>query len=103
MYAIRSYYAERVSRYLRIILLLAVCLSSPGLMAQTALFLHHSTGQGVWNGGDGQSVPTLLAEYNSAQGTTYAITERSYPSDVYPWENYPYDYWNLWLNSYNFV
>ncbi len=90
---------ERVSRYLRTILLLAVCLSSPGLMAQTALFLHHSTGLGVWNGGDGQSVPTLLAEYNSAQETTYAITERSYPSDVYPWENYPYDYWNLWLNG----
>jgi len=67
--------------------------------SQNAIFLHHSTGEGVWNGGNGSSVPELLSAYNSTNGTTYEITERAYPSGAYPWENYPYDYWNLWLNE----
>ena len=58
------------------------------------LFLHHSTGGIVWNAG----VPDWFAAYNTAHGTAYTITERAFPSgDPYPWNNYPYDYWNIWV------
>lgn len=58
------------------------------------IFLHHSTGEVIWNGG----VPEWIASYNKAHGTKYAIEERAFPSgDPYPWENYPYDYWNIWV------
>jgi hypothetical protein len=58
------------------------------------IFLHHSTGEVIWNGG----VPDWFAAYNSAHGTRYSIEERAFPSgDPYPWNNYPYDYWNIWV------
>lgn len=60
------------------------------------LFLHHSTGGGVWWGGD---VPGWFSNYNTVHATSYDIAERSYPDSPYPWENYPYDYWNLWVNG----
>ena len=59
------------------------------------LYLHHSTGGVIWEGG----VADAVAAYNAANGTAYAITERAFPSgDPYPWENYPYDYWNIWVS-----
>ena len=59
------------------------------------VFLHHSTGGKVWEGG----VPEALAAYNAAHGTRYQIVPLVYPdtSGGYPWANYPYDYWNLWV------
>lgn len=60
------------------------------------IFLHHSTGWGVYSGG---SVASWFSNYNSTNGTSYAISERSYPNTPYPWDNYPYDYWNLWVNG----
>jgi uncharacterized protein YjdB len=59
-------------------------------------YLHHSTGNAVWSGG----VPQFFAAYNAAHGTQYQITEIQYPDTGggYPWANYPYDYWNLWVN-----
>ncbi len=65
--------------------------------SQKAVFLHHSTGNGVWNGGKG--VPQYIKEYNEKNGTNISVQELSYPSGTYPWENYPYDYWNLWING----
>jgi hypothetical protein len=58
------------------------------------LFLHHSTGGCVWGGG----VPQWFTNYNTQHSTNYQITERAYPDTPYPWANYPYDYWNLWVN-----
>lgn len=58
------------------------------------LFLHHSTGGVIWDGG----VPSWFSSYNTAHGTTYQITEQAYPNSPYPWANYPYDYWNIWIN-----
>lgn len=53
------------------------------------IFLHHSTGEIIWNGG----LPELLEEKG------YGIIERDFPKDSpYGWENYPYDYWNIWVN-----
>ncbi|MGC4001406.1 MAG: hypothetical protein QM767_29685 [Anaeromyxobacter sp.] len=58
-------------------------------------YLHHSTGGVVWGGG----VADLLTAYNGAHGTSYTIEQRDYPltANGYPWDNYPYDYWNLWV------
>lgn len=59
------------------------------------IFLHHSTGHGIWNGG----MPELFAKYNAEHDTDYMIIERAYPSgDPYKWKNYPFDYWNIWIN-----
>jgi len=58
------------------------------------LFLHHSTGECVWNGG----VKGWFDAYNATKKTQYEITERNFPkSEPYGWNNYPYDYWNIWV------
>lgn len=58
------------------------------------LLLHHSTGGVIWGGG----VPAWFAQYNAAHGTNYQVTERIFPQDApYGWQNYPYDYWNIWV------
>lgn len=58
------------------------------------LFLHHSTGQVIWEGG----VPDLIDQYNHKNGTSYFIEAQEFPKDYpYGWSNYPYDYWNIWV------
>jgi hypothetical protein len=60
------------------------------------LYLHHSTGGVIWNGG----VSQWLAQYNAAQGTEYKAVEQAFPkADPYGWANYPYDYWNIWVRN----
>ncbi|HJV39580.1 MAG TPA: hypothetical protein VJ528_12140 [Geothrix sp.] len=83
--------------------------------ASRILFLHHSTGEAIWEAG----LPQFFQAWNATHGTRYAITEMTYPMangghtrldrmlptrvfrrlvhDRYPWENNPYDYWNLWV------
>lgn len=59
------------------------------------IFLHHSTGNCIWSGG----VPAWLEDYNRQRGTAYQITEQAFPKkEPYGWKNYPYDYWNIWVN-----
>jgi hypothetical protein len=70
-------------------------------------YLHHSTGKAVWDGG----VPEAIQRHNAERGTDYRISHVWYPATTggwppiirrlaktYPWANYPYDYWNLWVN-----
>jgi hypothetical protein len=59
------------------------------------LYLHHSTGENIWNGG----VLSYIENYNSENNKNYQIEELAFPSDEYGWENYPYDYWNIWVNN----
>lgn len=60
-----------------------------------AIFLHHSVGEVIWNGG----VVAWFKNYNVRNGTGYEIGERNFPKEsLYGWENYPYDYWNIWVN-----
>ncbi|MFA6946779.1 MAG: hypothetical protein WC220_12855 [Pedobacter sp.] len=59
------------------------------------VYLHHSTGENVWNGG----VSKYVENYSSANNKDYQITELAFPSEEYGWENYPYDYWNIWVNN----
>jgi hypothetical protein len=60
------------------------------------LFLHHSTGGNLYAQGN---VDGWISAYNAENGTDYQIEERAYPNSPYPWSNYPYDYWNLWVNG----
>ncbi|MBN2342968.1 MAG: hypothetical protein JXR45_15840 [Deltaproteobacteria bacterium] len=60
------------------------------------IFLHHSTGSNVWGGG----VPEWFTQYNADNGTNYSISELAFPDgENYPWANYPYDYWYLWVEN----
>ena len=59
------------------------------------VYLHHSTGENIWNGG----VSSYVENYNSENNKNYQITELAFPSEEYGWENYPYDYWNIWVNN----
>ncbi len=63
---------------------------------EKAYFLHHSTGGGVYNDGN---VEDRINAYNQQNGTNYQIVEKAYPRVPYDWKNYPYDYWNLWINE----
>lgn len=63
--------------------------------AVNVLFLHHSTGGVVWDGG----VDNWFSRYNADKGTEYRIYEAAYPHSPYPWSNDPYDYWKLWVES----
>jgi hypothetical protein len=59
------------------------------------VLLHHSTGRCIWNGG----VPGWFDRYNAANSTAYRIEEMDFPKrEPYGWSNYPYDYWNIWVN-----
>jgi hypothetical protein len=80
-------------------IMLAGCKKKTGeadYIGQKVIFLHHSTGSGVYYGGN---VTQWIATYNTQHNTNYRISERSYPDTPYPWANYPYDYWNLWINN----
>lgn len=76
------------------------------------IFLHHSTGNIVYNAGKAPNifirkffprkayVPDWFAEYNKANGTNYNITDQFFPkSKPYGWNNYPYDYYNIWVKN----
>jgi hypothetical protein len=86
-------------------MLLAACAggspAAPGPAPVRIAFLHHSTGEEVWKGG----LAGWFRTWNAEHGTRYQISEQDYPACVfnrlfhgnYPWNNYPYDYWNLWV------
>lgn len=60
------------------------------------IYLHHSTGNGIWRGG----VLPWFIQYNAENGTNYRIIERAFPSGKpYKWKNYPFDYWNIWVKN----
>jgi hypothetical protein len=60
------------------------------------LFLSHSTGTCIWNGG----VESWFQEYNEKNGTDYSIKKQDFPKMApYGWGNYPYDYWNIWVKQ----
>ncbi len=59
------------------------------------VFLHHSTGKVIWDAG----VMKWFKKYNKRNGTNLEIAEQEFPKgSPYGWNNYPYDYWNIWVN-----
>jgi hypothetical protein len=84
------------------------------------IFLHHSTGRVIWNGkstskigryvrsksnrlaniiGAKAQLPLLFQEYNEEHKKNYLIREMIFPGTPYPWINFPYDYYNLWVKN----
>ncbi len=74
------------------------------------LFLHHSTGNIIYNGGIRQFpvigrlikrkplVTRWFKTYNRLNGTNYVFEDMYFPKkDEYGWKNYPYDYFNIWV------
>lgn len=112
--------------FIKIITLLTIftlvsCQKSESESDMNIIFLHHSTGSFIWNGKppsffrkaagristriarrmdrNGQ-VPKLLKAYNKEHGTNYHIEERYFPKAApYGWENFPYDYYNIWVKN----
>jgi hypothetical protein len=66
-----------------------------GPQEASVIFLHHSTGGVIWNGG----VAAAIDDYNTEHDKSYDVTEEAYPNSPYPWANYPYDYWHLWVEG----
>lgn len=77
--------------------------------ATKIIFLHHSTGIGVWKGninklifkltGKGD-VERLIDNHNKRNNTNYIIRELSFPKkELYGWKNYPFDYYNIWIKN----
>ncbi len=77
-------------------------------------FLHHSTGGVIWEGDPSQldpvvvkknrrlkaQLPIMFAEYNEAHTKNYVIKEIIFPkAEPYGWNNYPYDYYNIWVKN----
>jgi len=95
-----------------IIILLALFLTACGSNTENMkkiIFLHHSTGYSVWLGktnnylykltGKGD-VQKYIATYNRKNKTSYNVSERFFPSkEPYGWNNYPYDYYNIWVKN----
>jgi len=73
------------------------------------VFLHHSTGRCIWNGdlskiakklGFDGDVENWFDKYNKKNGKNYKITESDFPKkSPYGWNNYPYDYYNIWVKN----
>ncbi len=78
------------------------------------VFLHHSTGGVIWDGDLSQvnpdivrvkpriksQIPLLFAQYNKETSKNYFIKEMSFPNaEPYGWNNYPYDYYNIWVKN----
>ena len=79
------------------------------------LFLHHSTGNNIWRGGETGIINRVLRKqrlnpksevekwFNKLQsknGTNYSIKEQDFPKkEPYGWKNYPFDYYNIWVKN----
>lgn len=83
------------------------------------VFLHHSVGEIIWNGTTPSfltkalsrlspklagilkkeaRIPNLFSQYNAENGTSYSINELTFPKEKpYGWNNFPYDYYNIWV------
>lgn len=73
------------------------------------IFLHHSTGWNVWLGKThryvykltgSSDVRSAVKSYAKDAGLKVEISERFFPKDTpYGWNNYPYDYYNIWVKN----
>jgi len=73
------------------------------------IFLHHSTGGIIWIGNTNRyfykftkrgDVQSYFKKYNRRNKTKYTIIESNFPAkSPYGWQNYPYDYYNIWVKN----
>ncbi len=95
-----------------LLLLFNSCKNPDGIKMQNQtniIFLHHSTGGIIWQGGlsriarklgfDGD-VASWFDDYNKKNKKNYLITETSFPKESpYGWSNDPFDYYNIWVKN----
>lgn len=72
-------------------------------------FLHHSTGQIIWQGNTSKIIFKLFqkgdvskwfSNYNKRNKKNYQIESIYFPKETpYGWKNYPYDYYNIWVKN----
>jgi hypothetical protein len=113
---------SRITFVLLSIFILAVsCKKDSGEDGINIIYLHHSTGNVIW---EGRSASTLvnrikrmswragklleregqlsrsIKKHNRINGTNYRIERLAFPKDKpYGWDNYPYDYYNIWVKN----
>jgi hypothetical protein len=73
------------------------------------IFLHHSVGKQVIQGGVSKyiykitktgNVHKWFKNYNKKHQTNYNFSDKIFPkSEPYGWKNYPYDYYNIWVKN----
>lgn len=85
-------------------------LQKKGTSEYRILFLHHSTGDEILNGGkkpirfigrffkQETSVSKWFRKYNKSHATNYRFDHQYFPKNKpYGWRNYPSDYYNIWV------
>jgi hypothetical protein len=95
--------------FLLIVTLTLISCESNQSEMKRIIFLHHSTGQSIWIGKTNRyiykltqkgDVQRFFDEYNKTNRTKYSISEVSFPKKTpYGWENYPFDYYNIWVKN----
>jgi len=73
------------------------------------VFLHHSTGYSIWAGNTNRYIYKITGQgdvlkyfkkHNSKNRTGYEISDRFFPQkEPYGWNNYPFDYYNIWVKN----
>ena len=89
--------------------LLIMSCSSNQTDMKKIIFLHHSTGSSIWLGKTNKyifkitkkgDVQKYFADFNKKNKTNYEISELTFPKETpYGWNNYPYDYYNIWVKN----
>jgi hypothetical protein len=96
-------------------LLICGCQNSNNMNEENSkkiLFLHHSTGKTIWQGGNNFSskvngklgmrsaVEKWFDKYNRQNLAAYEISDIAFPArEPYGWKNYPFDYYNIWVKN----
>jgi hypothetical protein len=106
---------------LLIILPFISCNPKQEISDMNIIYLHHSTGALIWQGGQlslftravrkvspgiaklitrKNKIPKLMKQYNKINNKHYTIQEMAFPKESpYGWQNYPYDYYNIWVKN----
>lgn len=118
---IEGYMNRRFPIFLILTLLAFNCKSPVNKRDMKIIFLHHSTGQLIWDAGERNTLSeiaskvskklsyrlgnkgnmySLIRSYNKKHYTNYHIEEQVFPKmQPYGWHNYPYDYFNIWIKN----
>ena len=78
------------------IFLLSCSIKEDNMNDKKIILLAHSTGTNLYNQG---RISEWFNSYNRDNDSNYSIELQIFPkARFYGWKNYPYDYWNIWVN-----
>lgn len=112
---------RNIIRVIIFVLIFSSCKNESGIEKTNVLFLHHSTGAVLWQGNSSSSLQSfalkisdrlanilapegqlqvLFGNYNRENKKNYIIKEQIFPkAEPYGWQNYPFDYYNIWVRN----